>query len=102
MVMTKQASSDVPRMLRGSLVVQRRRCGKPNCHCAEGVNLHETLALSYSEHGRSRTLVLPASERAAVQAAIDRYRAAVAELDAAANAGIAALTARLSARRRIR
>jgi hypothetical protein len=66
------------------------------------VNLHETLALSYSENGRSRTLVVPVSERAAVQAAIDRYRAAVAELDAAATAGIAALTARLAVRRRTR
>ncbi|HEU4526270.1 MAG TPA: DUF6788 family protein [Gemmatimonadales bacterium] len=94
------SSSGVPRMLRGSLVVQRRRCGKPNCRCAEGVNLHETPALSYSQNGRTRTVVLPASQVAAVQAAIDRYRAALAELEAAADAGIAALADRLSARRR--
>ena len=28
----------VPRMLRGSLVTLRRRCGKPNCHCADGTS----------------------------------------------------------------
>jgi len=100
MVMTRSAASGVPRMLRGSLVVQRRRCGKPNCRCAEGVNLHETPALSYSRNGRTRTVVLPASEVAAVQAAIDRYRVALAELEAAADAGIAALADRLAARRR--
>jgi hypothetical protein len=48
------------------------------------VSLHETPALSYcchgSYHGRTRTLVLPAGEVAAVAAAIERYRAAVAEL----------------------
>jgi hypothetical protein len=102
MVMTGSSSSGVPRLLRGSLVVQRRRCGKPNCRCAAGVDLHETPALSYSQNGRTRTVVLPASEVAAVQAAIDRYRAAVAELEASADAGIAALTDRLAARRRRR
>ena len=100
MVMTGSASSGVPRMLRGSLVVQRRRCGKPNCRCAEGVDLHETPALSYSQNGRTRTVVLPASEVAAVQAAIDRYRTALAQLEGAADAGVAALSDRLSARRR--
>jgi hypothetical protein len=31
----------VPRLVRGSVVVQKRRCGKANCHCASGVALHE-------------------------------------------------------------
>ena len=42
----------VPRLVRGSVAVQRRRCGKPNCHCADGQELHETTALSYSDAGR--------------------------------------------------
>jgi hypothetical protein len=45
-------------MIRGMVVVQRRRCGKPNCHCADGVVLDESTALSYSERGRSRTVML--------------------------------------------
>ena len=28
-----------------------RRCGKPNCRCADGEQLHETTVLSYSEAG---------------------------------------------------
>ena len=33
---------EVPKFVRGSVVVQRRRCGKPNCHCATGEALHES------------------------------------------------------------
>lgn len=87
-------------MVRGSVVVQRRRCGKPNCHCASGQALHETTALSYSEAGRTRTLMLDPAQLAAVRRAVERYRQARAKLEAEADAGLAALiTARVVARR---
>ncbi len=89
----------MPRMVRGSVVTHRRRCGKPNCRCAAGEELHEATVLSYSEGGRTRFLMLPAAEVAAVRAAVERYRAAQAKLDADGEAGRAALTARLAARR---
>jgi hypothetical protein len=38
-------------MIRGSVVVHRRRCGKRNCRCAAG-DLREATVLSYSERGR--------------------------------------------------
>ena len=66
--MTNQESTQtpqvtrVPRMVRGSVVVQRRRCGKPNCRCADGVSLHETTALSYADAGRTRTLMIDAAD----------------------------------------
>ena len=41
--------------LPGSLILSRRRCGKPTCHCADGQTLHETPVLSYSQDGRTRT-----------------------------------------------
>jgi hypothetical protein len=89
-----------PRMIRGSVVVQRRRCGKPNCRCADGEQLHEATVLSYSEGGRNRTVMLSPAEVNAVTAAVQRYRAAQARLEAQANAGLAALLAhRASARR---
>jgi hypothetical protein len=44
-----------PRMVRGSVVTHRRRCGKPNCRCATGEELHESTVLSYSEAGRTRS-----------------------------------------------
>ncbi len=99
MVMAKSTSTRVPQLLRGSVVVQRRRCGKANCRCADGQQLHESPALSYSAGGRTRTLVLAEADVAAVTAAIGRYRTQLAELERAANAGLAALTDRLAAER---
>ena len=56
--------------------------------------------LSYSEGGRNRTVMLSPAEVNAVTAAVQRYRAAQARLEAQANAGLAALLAhRASARR---
>src|SRR5680860_82950 len=69
----------VPRMLRGSLVTLRRRCGKPSCHCATGQQPHEALALSYSDSGRTRVVMLAETDVAAVTAALERYRAAKVE-----------------------
>jgi len=94
------SSRQVPRMVRGSVVVQRRRCGKPNCRCAGGEHLHEATVLSYSEAGRSRTVMLGPADVAAVRAAVERYRAAQARLEGEGDAGLAALLARRAAARR--
>ncbi len=82
-------------MVRGSVVVHRRRCGKAACRCADGESLHETVVLSYSEAGRTRFVMLPAADVAGVRAAVDRYRAERDRLDQAAEVGRAALIARL-------
>ena len=85
--------------MRGSVVTHRRRCGKPNCRCADGETLHEATVLSYSERGRTRFVMLPAAEVAAVRAAAERYRMAQAKLEAEGEAGREALIARLAAGR---
>jgi hypothetical protein len=82
-------------MVRGSVVVHRRRCGKAACRCTDGESLHEAVVLSYSEGGRTRFVMLPPGEVAGVRAAVERYRAERARLDEAAEAGRAALVARL-------
>lgn len=82
-----------PLVLRGSLTRFRRRCGKANCHCAGG-EPHESPALLYTEDGRTKTLTLAGGEVAEVAAALARYASTKAELDTAANAGIASLRAR--------
>ncbi|MGH9379272.1 MAG: DUF6788 family protein [Thermoanaerobaculia bacterium] len=87
----------VPRMVRGSVVVHRRRCGKPNCRCADRTVLHESTVLSYSEAGKTRFVMLPADQVRAVRAATARYQAARRRLEEQANAGLAALVASLSA-----
>ncbi|MGH3260354.1 MAG: hypothetical protein ACRDNS_00005, partial [Trebonia sp.] len=56
--------------------------------------------LSYSQNGRSRTLMLDAGEVAAVRAAVARYRAALAKTEREGNAGLDALLTRRAAARR--
>ena len=87
------ASRSRPLVLRGTLTTFRRRCGKPSCRCANG-EPHESPALTFTEAGRTKTLTLSASEVAEVAAAIERYQAARAELDAQADSGLARLRSR--------
>jgi len=89
-------------MVRGSVVTHRRRCGKPTCRCAGGEQLHESTVLSYSERGRTRFVMLPPGEVAPVRAAVQRYRAAQATLEAQGEAGRAALIERLGTDRGMR
>jgi hypothetical protein len=91
--MPGRKSRRTPRMIRGSVVVQRRRCGKANCQCADGEALHEATVLSYSESGRNHTVMLAAAQVAGVREAVARYRAAQATMEEAGNAGLAALLA---------
>jgi hypothetical protein len=97
-MMTPLARSDRPRVLPGSLITLRRKCGKPTCRCASGAP-HETPALSYSVAGRAKMLTLRQDEVPAVAAAVARYRKAVNDLEAEANAQLEALVARVQARR---
>lgn len=85
-------------MLRGTVVTDRRRCGKPNCRCASGEALHERVVLSFSEASRTRLLTLPADLVEPVRQATARYRRARARLETEANAGLAELVSRLHRR----
>ena len=97
--MTDIARRNQPPMLHGTLSTFRRRCGKQSCHCADGAP-HESPALLYREGGRTKTLTLTRAELAWVQAAIERYQQASAELEAHARDGLAALAARRERARR--
>jgi hypothetical protein len=97
--MTVAKRTKLPRVVRGSVVVHRRKCGKPNCRCADGTALHEATVLSYSQAGKTRFVMLPADQVGAVREATARYQAAKARLEEEANAGLEELVTRLSARR---
>jgi len=87
-----------PRVLPGSLITLRRKCGKANCRCSTGAP-HETPALSYSVAGRTKILTLAAEEVPAVAAAVARYRDAVRALEAEARAELDGLVASVQTRR---
>lgn len=82
------SSHRFPHKIRGSVVVQRRRCGKATCRCSDGQQLHESTVLSYSTGGRNRTVMLTPQEVAKVEAAVQRYRAAKAALEDQGNTGL--------------
>src|SRR2546426_2355558 len=97
-MMNPLARRDAPRLLPGSLITLRRKCGKPTCRCATGAP-HETPALSYSVGGRTKMLTLTSHEVPAVARAVARYRRAVNALEAEARAELEDLVARVQARR---
>jgi hypothetical protein len=89
-------------MVRGTVVNHRRRCGKPNCRCAGGgeEQMHESVVLSYSDHSRTKFLMLPAGSVEGVRAATERFKTAKARLEAEGESGLRELIAELAARRR--
>lgn len=97
-MMNPLARQDTPRVLPGSLITLRRKCGKPSCRCASGA-LHESPALSYSVRGKTKMLTLSADEVPAVRRAVTRYRKAVNDLEAEARVELDALVAKVAARR---
>lgn len=96
--MPRKADATVPKMLRGTVVTHRRRCGKPNCRCASGEELHEQVILTYSKQSRARSVTLPGELIGPVTAATARYRRARQKLEAEANAGLETLVAQLGRR----
>jgi hypothetical protein len=48
-------------MLPGSFVERKRACGRPNCHCADGKNLHSQFQISVLVQGKPRTFHIPAT-----------------------------------------
>jgi len=62
-------------LMRGTLLVRRRKCGKPNCHCAEGDG-HESLFVVISENGRTRQLFVPKDWEPLVRQWVENHRQA--------------------------
>ncbi len=60
-------------MVKGTVYEQRRKCGKPSCHCATG-ELHRSMILSRSEAGRTRLIVIPAGHLKDLQLLTRRYQ----------------------------
>jgi hypothetical protein len=62
-------------LIRGSLLLRRRRCGKPNCKCAAGQG-HQSLYLAISQAGRTRQLFVPKAYEPAVRQWVADYHRA--------------------------
>lgn len=62
-------------ILRGSLSVRERTCGKPNCKCAKGEK-HVSLYLVFSEKGKYRQLYVPKSHEQEVRLWVSNHERA--------------------------
>jgi len=58
----------------GSVSVVQRKCGKPNCHCAQGGGHDQTLFLYRGEDGRRRCKLIRQADSDRMLGAGDRYR----------------------------
>jgi len=68
-------------MLPGSFVERKRACGRPNCHCADGKNLHSQFQISILIDGKPKALHIPAELVEKVREKIEmrhRFEAAAA------------------------
>ena len=62
-------------LMRGSLLVRRRACGKPKCRCARGEG-HESLYVVIREKGRTRQWFVPKDWEARIRRWVeDHHRA---------------------------
>ena len=86
----ERKTSSQPIIVRGSLITLKRRCGKPNCRCADG-EPHETLALSYSLDGGTKMVTLRRKDLPRVKAALRAYQRASKQLEQQALKGIGQL-----------
>jgi len=62
-------------ILRGSLSVRERTCGKPTCKCAKGEK-HVSLYLTFSEDGKYRQLFVPKHLEEEVRAWVSNHQKA--------------------------
>ncbi len=61
-------------MLPGSFVERKRACGRPNCHCADGKNLHSQYQISVLVDGKPKALNIPAALAEKVREKIEMRR----------------------------
>lgn len=60
-------------LLRGTLSVRSRRCGKPNCRCARG-ELHVSLYLVQSHDGKPRQVYVPQEWEERIRQAVQNHQ----------------------------
>jgi len=60
-------------MIKGTVYEQRRKCGKPNCHCADG-EPHRSMVLSRSDRGRTKLVTIPSGHLKDFRVLTERYQ----------------------------
>ena len=61
-------------MLPGSFVERSRKCGKPNCRCADGKKLHAEFLLSVLVDGKPKTFHVPLEQAGEVRSKVEQRK----------------------------
>ncbi len=67
------ALNDRRPMIKGTVYEQRRKCGKPTCHCANG-EPHRSMMLSRSDQGQTKLIKIPSGDLKDFQVLTERYQ----------------------------
>lgn len=70
----------IQEILRGSIVIVKRYCGKANCRCAKG-HKHRSLYISQSNNGQSRLKYIPRLSEKEASRLIKNYHALKAVME---------------------
>lgn len=90
----KKTLSSMPKpeeCIRGSLVIMRRFCGKPNCRCLKGQK-HKAVYLSQSLKGKTKMIYIPHSQAKKALGYIKNYRKVKVALSILSDMNIKLLT----------
>jgi hypothetical protein len=60
--------------IEASLTVTHKRCGRPQCRCAQEGPIHETALLTWKEKTVTHTLYVPVQMREEVQTWVDNWK----------------------------
>jgi hypothetical protein len=58
----------------GSIYELRRKCGKPGCRCANGIDLHSCTVISWTSRGRKRLRTVPEEQQGKLGELTHRYQ----------------------------
>lgn len=91
----RQVVSRMPpleQILRGSVVVVKRHCGKPSCRCLKG-HKHRALYVSQSQKGKPRLVYIPQRSETEVRQLIRNYRTMKALMEKVSRINLQRVTA---------
>lgn len=86
-------------LIRGTLLLRERICGKPTCHCATGER-HVNLHLQVSRGGKPRQVFVPRGMEEQVREWVANYQALWENVEAVSDAHWAKIAADKAARKR--
>jgi hypothetical protein len=86
-------------LVRGTLLVRKRLCGKPGCRCASG-DRHVSLALQVTKDGKSQQVHVPKDLEEEVTRWVAQYQEARAHLETLSDLHVRKIQGHMKKRRR--